>query len=112
MDLPFFKSVPAFNPRPRKFLDPSLTDFERTVLDTLDVIEQKADYAVDRGVMSHNWLVILTIFFIACNGMLLGRLLQAGARSTFGETQELRHHERMPSAEPIGPKTDSVAVAH
>lgn len=88
MDLPFFKSVPKFDPRPRKFLDPKLTDFERTVLDTLDVIEQKADYGVERSVFVHNWLVVLSILFIACNGMLLGRMLQNGARDIVGNPGE------------------------
>ena len=91
MDMPFFKNVPDFKPRERKFLDPNLTEFERTVLDTLDVIEQKSDYAVDRGVFAHNWLVLLTIFFVACNGVLIGRMLQDGARDLVGAGETPRH---------------------
>ncbi len=52
--LPFIEEVPEFNPRHRSGLDPKLTPFEREVLDSVDVLEQKKDYAIKIAIRAFN----------------------------------------------------------
>ena len=78
MKLPFISEIPDFKPRKHIGQDTSLPKFEQDVLEALDVIEQRGDYALTLAMRAYNGMLVL----IAVIGLILIVNLPIGAMAT------------------------------
>jgi hypothetical protein len=69
MKFPFlFAQVPEPKPRVHLGRSPNLDPAQRELLDVIDVMEQKMDYAISMGTRAYNLSVVLAMILILTNG--------------------------------------------
>lgn len=60
MKLPFISEVPEFKPRKHLGQDESLPKFQKDVLEALDLIDQRGEYALNLAMRAWNGVLLVT----------------------------------------------------
>lgn len=68
MKMPLWSEAPEFKPRKRPGIDQTLTPFEREILDSVDVLEQRSEFNTTYAIRAWNAVLMISAVLILTNG--------------------------------------------